>query len=80
MPYFNDAGELNFRFFPAHEILPFWSDDEHTELDIAVRAYVTSVYVGRTETYVQHVDIFRKGIVAHYVLNNGVPRTTLPDG
>lgn len=74
MPYFNDAGELNFRFFPAHEILPFWSDDAHTELDIAVRAYVTSVYVGRTETYVQHVDIFRKGTVAHYVLNNGVLR------
>ena len=80
MPYFNDAGELNFKFFPGHEILPFWSDDEHTELDIAVRTYVTSVYIGRTETYVQHVDIFRQGVIAHYILNNGVlVKADMPD-
>ena len=31
-PYYGDDGKLAFNHFPAHEILPFWADDDHTIL------------------------------------------------
>lgn len=33
-PYYNEAGELAFKHFPAYDILPFWADDDHTILDL----------------------------------------------
>ena len=36
-PYYNEAGELSFKHFPAHDTLPFWADDDHTNLGCAVR-------------------------------------------
>lgn len=32
-PYYNKNGELAFRVFPGYEIMPFWADAAHTELD-----------------------------------------------
>ena len=42
-PYYNAKGEMTFKHFPAYEILPFWADDDHTELDCAIRYYVQEV-------------------------------------
>ena len=39
-PYYDETGELKFKRFAAHEILPFWVDTDHTELAMAVRYYV----------------------------------------
>lgn len=36
-PYYAENGEFKFKQFLAHEILPFWKDREHTELDFALR-------------------------------------------
>ena len=36
-PYYNKNGELAFRVFPGYEIMPFWADAAHTELDSALR-------------------------------------------
>ena len=36
-PYYGDDSKLAFKHFPAHDILPFWADDDHTILDCAVR-------------------------------------------
>ena len=71
MPYFNENGELQFKMFPAHEIMPFWKNDEHTELDMAVRFYLTVQYVGRTKTYIQHADVYYPDKVGRFILNNG---------
>ena len=80
-PFLNENGVLAFKVFPADEVLPFWKDDEHTELDLALRTYITVLYVGRTETYVQHVDVFKRDKVEHYLFQNGVLRedTEAPD-
>ena len=45
-PYYGDDGKLAFKHFPAHEILPFWADDDHTILDCAVRLYPQEVWSG----------------------------------
>ena len=73
-PHYNEDGVMVFSEFPAHEVLPFWSDDEHTKLDLAIRTYVRIEYSGRTKTYVQHADVFRKDRVEHYTFTNGALR------
>jgi len=42
--YYDDNGELSFKRFPAHEILPFWADADHTILDAAVHVYAVLEY------------------------------------
>ena len=70
-PYYTDDGKLDFKLFPAHEILPFWKDSEHTVLDCAVRLYEVSVYENDVEKIVEKVEIFTASGVRCYVLKNG---------
>ena len=70
-PYYNANGEMEFQEFPAHEILPFWQDAEHTKLDCAVRYYETLAYEGRTETTIAHVELYTKESVKRYVFDGG---------
>lgn len=70
-PYFNENGQLAFRQFPALEVLPFWADDEHTELDMAARCYIRFRYENRTRVIDQHVDVYKPQGVEHYLMVNG---------
>ena len=70
-PYYNKNGELAFRLFPGHEILPFWSDAAHTELDSAVRLYPVEVYAGPEKKIVMKADIFTLEGVRTYIFENG---------
>lgn len=42
--YYNDKGELKFKHIPSEEIIPFWHDSEHTELDAIIRIYEIEEY------------------------------------
>ena len=71
-PYFKADGTLSFRTFPGYQVLPFWKDDSHTELDMALRYYIRVKYEGRLKTYVKHVDVYSAdGSIRHYILQNG---------
>jgi len=70
-PYYNKNGELAFRLFPGHEILPFGSDAAHTELDSAVRLYPVEVYAGPEKKIVMKADIFTLEGVRTYIFENG---------
>lgn len=70
-PYYKDDGTLAFRYFPAHEVLPIWNDDEHTELAFAVRYYLTVIYEDKSRTYQKHVDVYKEDKVYHYLYDNG---------
>lgn len=37
--YYNEKGELSFKRIPSEEIVPFWRDAEHTELEAVIRSY-----------------------------------------
>ena len=69
-PYYNKRGELAFRRIPAYEINPYWADDEHTELDCAVRLYRQEVYEGRERKFVERVEIFKKDGLWRYVFDD----------
>ncbi|MDY6267895.1 MAG: phage portal protein [Selenomonadaceae bacterium] len=70
-PYYNAEGQMEFQEFPAHEILPFWQDAEHTKLDCAIRYYETLAYEGREERTVAHVELYTKSSVKRFVFENG---------
>ena len=57
-PYYNENGELRFKKFHPWESLPFWKDDDHTELDFFVRVYDMETYEGVTETITTYVEVY----------------------
>lgn len=58
-PYYDQEGVLQFQHFPGYSVLPFWSDDDHTQLDCAIRYYTQEVWEGMTKKLVQRVELFR---------------------
>jgi len=92
-PYYNEKGEFSFRLFPAYEILPFWKDNEHTELDFAVRMYIVIGYEGTTPTIIKKVEVYDLDGVHRFIYDRGklipdivnnespdVPHVTMIDG
>lgn len=71
-PYYTKNSSLAFRMFPGYEILPFWADAAHTELDSALRLYPVEVYFGREKRIVKKVDIFKSDGVETYIFENGI--------
>lgn len=69
--YYNDNSELCFKKFEPYEILPFWSDAEHTILDFAVRLYEVDAYEGNKQTIIEKVEIYSTKGIERYVLSNG---------
>lgn len=75
-PYYNEQGEFSFRLFPAYEVLPFWKDSEHTQLDFAVRLYLVIGYEGTTPTVIEKVEVYDLDGVHRFILDGG---TLIPD-
>ncbi len=71
-PYYNDAGELDFRMFPGYEILPFWKDSEHTVLDFAVRLYTVEGYEGTCPKVIEKVEVYDLRGIHRFVLDGGI--------
>lgn len=69
-PYYNEAGELAFKHFPAYDILPFWADDDHTILDCAIRYYTQEVWNGYQKEKVEKVEIFKADGIYRYIYQN----------
>lgn len=72
-PYYDQTGALVFMRFPAYEVLPFWADTEHTELDAAVRMYAATRYdsAGEAQT-VNKVEVFHGGGIDRFEWRDGV--------
>lgn len=75
-PYYNEQGEFSFRLFPAYEILPFWKDSEHTELDFAIRLYLVIGYEGTTPVVIEKVEVYDMDGVHRFILDGG---SLIPD-
>lgn len=67
-PYYKQANELAFAMFPAHEVLPFWADTEHTELDCGVHLFPVYVYDDDgNEDIVLKVEVMHGGGIDRFV-------------
>lgn len=81
-PYYNEDGLFRFKKFPGYQVLPFWKDEEHTDLDFAVRLYEVTVYEGRREKTVEKVEVYTREGIDRYELVKGslVPDQENPSG
>ena len=71
-PHYNGQGELAFAVFPAHEILPFWADADHTDLDCAVHLFPVYVYDEKgQENIVNKVEVMHAGGIERFVWDKG---------
>ena len=69
-PYFSD-GELKFKKFAGYEVLPFWNDTAHTDLEMAVRFYLEEKPNAINEhDVIQKVEIYTKNGVDYYTFEN----------
>ena len=69
-PFYDETGSFKFKIFPAYEILPFWKDSAHTELDFAVRYYRVEKPFSINGEEIEKVEIYRAEGVQRYVLKN----------
>lgn len=69
--YYNDQGEPEFKGIPGYQILPFWSDEEHTILDCAVRVYPVETWEGFTKKIISKVEIYKADGVWRYIYDDG---------
>ena len=75
-PYYGEDGTLKFKKFESYEILPFWKDAEHTDLDFAVRLYEVESYNGIYEETIEKVEVYTTEGIKRYVLQNN---SLIPD-
>lgn len=52
--YYDKKGQLKFKRIPPEEIIPFWADAEHTELDGILRVYKITKFL--KSGYKQHIQ------------------------
>lgn len=69
--HYDGQGQPAFRRLPPFEILPFWADDDHTQLDCALRLYVQEVWEGQTKKNIERVEIYKPDGIWRYIYNNG---------
>lgn len=76
-PYYVADGTFAFEVFSAHEILPFWSDAAHTDLDCAVHFFPVYQYdENGKESIINKVEVFHAGGIDRFIWQDG---TLVPD-
>lgn len=66
-----DNGKLCFRLLPSYEVLPFWKDNEHRELEALVRVYNVSGYEGKRAVTAEKAEVYHKDGVHRFILKEG---------
>ncbi len=70
-PYYDENGEFKIRRFHPWEILPFWKDSDHEELDFAVRIYEVQGYEGENEKVFTYVEVYDTQGIHKFEYKNG---------
>ncbi len=74
---YDNKGKLLFKRLKPWQIIPGWSNEEHTELDYAIRVYQMVEELPRTEKLITKVEVFDKKGITRFVLDGG---SLIPDG
>lgn len=69
--HLDEAGELCFKRFESYEILPFWSDAEHTALDAALRLFEVERYENGQHRIVEHAELYVPNGVYRFLVSEG---------
>jgi SPP1 family phage portal protein len=67
-PYIDGTGALKFMFLNGYEIIPFWRDSAHTELDAVIRFYDVIEYEGTERKTVTKAEFWTTEGVSYYII------------
>ncbi|MGV8153417.1 MAG: phage portal protein [Alkaliphilus sp.] len=70
-PYYNEQSKFCFKKFEATEILPFWKDAAHTELESFVRLFAVQAYEGDKKVIIEKVEYYSTAGIKKYILKSG---------
>lgn len=65
--YYDEEGHLRFRRCEPEEVVPFWVDNDHTELGGVIRRYVVETYEGSQKRDVKHLEFYSPEGVYYYI-------------
>lgn len=70
-PFIDEQGNLSFKRFKPENVIPFWHDEEHKQLDAFIHFYDVEIYqspnITTTET---HIEYYLPEGVHYYVYSN----------
>ena len=70
--FYNENGELDLKRIPPKEVIPFWRDVDHTELEALMRTYVITVYGdGGNKSELRKVEYYDKTGVYYFEQKGG---------
>lgn len=70
--FYDEEGNLDLKRIPTKEVIPFWKDADHTELEALMRTYVIDVYgKGGSKSELRKVEYYDASGVYYFELNNG---------
>lgn len=75
--YYDEEANLSFKRIPSEEVVPFWSDPDHTLLDAVIRHYTVVEYLqGGGKKEVLKVEFYDKQGIWYYIQS---PNGLIPD-
>lgn len=69
--YYSDDGKLCLKLIPSEQVIPFWADDAHTELDGVLRVYETDVYENGTKQVLVRAEFYTLDGVRRFIQVGG---------
>lgn len=69
--YYDQQGKPAFKRIPPFQLLPFWADEEHTQLDCAVRVYPAEVWEGLEKRIIMKVELYKPDGLWRYIYDTG---------
>ena len=78
--YFDEEGILSFKKFPSEQIIPFWKDDEHTELHSFLRIYPVAIYMNGKKKIIEKAEYHHLEGINYFVLEGSKLVPDVPAG
>ena len=76
--YYDDSGNIAFKRMKPYEIIPGWTDADHTQLDYVIRCYTVRSYDGKSERDITKVEYYTLKGVDYYEYSSGVLTSASP--
>lgn len=68
---YDDQGHLTFTRIKGYELIPFWKNSEHTELDGAIRFYPLVKTEKKEQKIIEKIEVYDRSGVYRFVLDDG---------
>lgn len=66
--YIDEEGNFKTMVIPAEQCIPYWKDRTHTELEMMIRSYKTTVWEHNSEKEITNVEVWKADSVTFYRL------------